>query len=165
MTADERVSLSRGEDDPERRAIQNVRDDGVHILHIFDPEEKNPPFSYTVGLWHTHRHPEVLIFGLSRDLRQNVLNYLNGEIASGKSFRTNEHSVDVLRGFTTYFQTLPKTHYREHLGWDLWFYQGDAFEAVQMLWPNTSGVYPWDEQANEELRWMQPILTDLPTLQ
>jgi hypothetical protein len=162
MTAEERVSSNRAEDEAERKAIADIERVGVHVLHIFDPEGEDPDFSYSVGLWHTHHHPEVLIYGLKTDLRQSVINYINNEIKLGRSFRNGESAEGVLPGFSVYFQKLPLEQYRPHLGWARWFYDGNDFPAVQMLWPNTCGVYPWDEAAIDYLRWVQPVLTALP---
>jgi len=164
MEPEDRVSLVRGEDDSERKAIEDIRNYGIHIIHVFDPDDENPRFSYTVGLWHTHRHPEILIFGLKLELCQSVLNSLNTDISNGQSFNTGTSSRDVLKSFRCYFESLPKPQFREYLGWDLWFYGSDEFETVQMLWPNTAGVFPWDDQADDELRWIEPILTNRPLI-
>ncbi len=164
MTPEARVSLTRATDDSEKKTIDDVRRHGVHILHIFDPEGADPQFSYTVGLWHTHGHPEVLIFGLKQDLCHAVLNWINGRIGEGRSFRGEDSSLDVLEGFRTYFEQIPQDRFREYLGFDIWFYGGMHFEAVQMIWPNTSGCFPWESQASDQLRWTQPILTKRPTL-
>jgi hypothetical protein len=80
MTPEERLSPGRAEDEPEREAIGDIELFGVHILHIFDADTNDPEFSYSVGLWHTHSHPEILIYGLKSDLRQSVINYINDEI-------------------------------------------------------------------------------------
>lgn len=162
MTPEERVSLARPDDESERKAIADIREYGVHILHVFDAEGNHPEFSYTVGLWHTHHHPEVLIVGLKEDLRHKLLNNLNFDIGRGERFIDGLSSRDVLEGYTCYFQKLPQERFREYLGWNRWFYEGDEFPAVQMLWPNVDGVYPWDEMASEYLRRTQPVLTQIP---
>jgi hypothetical protein len=162
MLPEDRVSLSRAEDEGGRKAIADIREHGVHILHVFDPEGNDPEFSYTVGLWHTHQHPEVLIAGLKEDLRHTLLNNLNFKIGQGKLFTDGLSSTDVLEGHNCYFQEIPEEHFREYFGWNRWFYGGNDFSAVQMLWPNIYGVYPWDEKASEALRQMQPVLTKVP---
>jgi len=162
MLPEDRVRLDRAEDKGERKAIEDVREFGVHILNVFDPDGEKPNFSYAVGLWHTHGHPEILISGLKPDLRHTLLNNLNKMIEAGRSFRDGESCTDLLDGYRCYSQKFPKKHYREYLGWDKWFYGGDEFEAVQMLWPSTEHVYPWDSQASESLKNAQEILTDIP---
>jgi hypothetical protein len=162
MTAEERVNLSRITDEPERKLVKDVLRSGVHICHIFSPNGSEPDFSYSVGLWHTHNHPEILIYGLKKDLRQAVINYINDEIKLGREFRDGSSAEGVLPGFLVYFQLLPVDHYRENLGYARWFYAGNNFPTVQMLWPTTSGIYPWDACADEYLRWVQPVLTKCP---
>lgn len=164
MTSEQRISLNRAEDAHERRAIGDIRDYGVHILHVFDSEGVHPRFSYTVGLWHRYAHPEVIIFGLSEELCHAVLNDLNRDILGGQSYRAGQSATEVLEGFRCYFEAIPSQYFKEFFGWDLWFYEGDHFEAVQMIWPNTKGIFPWDARASEELKWLEPLLTKPPLL-
>lgn len=163
-TSEERVNHSRCKDEYERRLVDNVRDHGVHILHIFDESGEKSEFSYTVGLWHTHRHPEILIYGLKKNLRHTLLNNLNCLIGNNRVFLDGMNAKDVIDGYTCFFQEIPKTHYREHLGRCWWFYEGSDFPAVQMIWPSVQGIYPWDEDADDYLRWTEPILTQKPSL-
>lgn len=162
MTAEDRVKPDRAQDESERKTIKDILRVGVHVLHIFDPKGESSEFSYSVGLWHSHKHPEFLIYGLKSDLRHAVINYLNAEIKLGRSFRNGLSAERVLPGFTVYFQALPINEYRTHLGMARWFYGGDEFPAVQMLWPTTAGIYPWDSDASNSLRCTQPVLTELP---
>src|SRR5882757_3942720 len=115
-TPEERISLARAKDEGEQKAIEDIRIHGVHILHVFDAEGKDPEFSYTVGLWHTHHHPEIIIVGLKESLRHTLLNNLNYEIGQGKVFTGGLTATDVLDGYTCYFQELPRNLYREYLG-------------------------------------------------
>jgi hypothetical protein len=163
MLPEDRVALDRADDEYELKAIEDIREYGVHILHVFDDEGKKPDFSYTVGLWHTHGHPEILISGLKEGLRHSLLNHLNRMITEGREFKNGQSYTDVIDNYRCYFQGLRKDQYKEHLGWDLWFYGGDDFDAVQMLWPSVDHIYPWDEQADEYLRNAQEILTPIPT--
>lgn len=181
MNPEQRVNLDRADDAAERKCIDDVHKYGVHILHVSDvscgaqPDEacltepsgsltETTAFSYTVGLWHTHGHPEVLIYGLKEDLRHTLLNNLNFEIQRGERFTSGLSSRDVLEGYTCYFEQLPIERHHDHLGWDRWFYEGDSFQAVQMLWPNVHGVYPWSDKASPEFRAMQPVLSSRPLI-
>jgi hypothetical protein len=159
MLPEDRVNLARPKSESDRKMIADVREHGVHVVHVFDPEGKDPEFSYTLGLWHTYRHPEVLIFGLKRELRHTLLNNLKFAISNGRSFTDGLSANDALAGYICYFQELSKEYLHKYLGRDCWFYDGDDFSAVQMLWPTVDGVYPWDEGASEYLQQLQPVLT------
>lgn len=163
MLSEDRIAVNRAEDNLELKAIEDIRNHGVHILHVFDDEGIAPDFSYTVGLWHTHGHPEILISGLKEGLRHSLLNHINRLIGVGRQFKDGQSYTDVIDSYRCYFQEIPKDQYRPYLGWDLWFYDGDEFEAVQMLWPSVQHVYPWDEKADDFLRSAQEVLTELPS--
>src|SRR5260370_23050079 len=99
MTPEQRVSLSRAEDEHEKKAIEDIRAYGIHWLDVFDRDQTDRSFCYSVGLWHTHNHPEVIIFGLKSSLGGSVLNGINNDIAKAKSFQAVSSSIDVLDGF------------------------------------------------------------------
>jgi hypothetical protein len=162
MLPEDRISLTRAVDEHELKAIEDIRKHGVHLMHIFDGEGITPDFSYTVGLWHTHGHPEVLISGLKRDLRHSLLNHLNRMIGKGREFKDGQSYTDVIDNYRCYFQEIPTEKYRDYLGWDIWFYGDKEFGAVQMLWPTVSNIYSWDENADEDIKDAQEILTRLP---
>jgi hypothetical protein len=108
MTPEQRVSLSRAEDEHEKKAIEDIRVHGIHWLDVFDRDQAGRGFCYSVGLWHTHNHPEVIIFGLKSSLGGRVLNGINNDIGKGKSYQAGLSSMDILEGFRCYFETFPK---------------------------------------------------------
>lgn len=164
MTPEQRVTLSRAEDEHEKKAIEDILSYGIHWLDVFDSEQADRGFCYSVGLWHTHNHPEVIIFGLKNPLGGQVLNGINKDIAKGKSFQAGLSSMDQFEGFRCYFEAFPKKQYHDYLGWARWFYGGDDFPAVQLLWPTTSGIYPWEARASQEFRDRQPVLSKIPVM-
>jgi hypothetical protein len=162
MLPEARVSLDRAEDKHERKAIEDIREHGVHVMHIFDDKGERPDFSYTVGLWHTHGQPEVFISGLKQSIRHTLLNNVNFRMGKGEQFANGQSYIDLIDGYRCYFQQFPTEQYRAYLGWDRWFYGGDNFEAVQMLWPSVDHIYPWEDGASEFLKNAQEVLTKIP---
>lgn len=101
--------------------------------------------------------------GLQPSLTRILLDNLQFSITTeGRSFADGATATDVIDGYLCFFKTIPVANYGDYFAGNEWFYDGNDFPAVQMLWPNTSGVYPWDDAADEYLRWVQPILTELP---
>lgn len=68
---------------------------------------------------------------------------------------------DVLEGYDVILKLVIKAHYKEYLGWSRWFYCGDGFEAWQVIFPDKSGHFPWDNGASPEFRWFQPNLVGI----
>ena len=58
------------------------------------------------------------------------------------------------------FVKVEKKHYKELLGWGLWLHDGDDFEVLQMIWPTTDGLWPWDDDKSDFYIWAQPILNE-----
>ena len=66
--------LPTPEDKHEEKAIADIEKHGVHVLNVFDPDGNDPKFNYSVGLWHSYEHPEILIFGLDAEISTQLIN-------------------------------------------------------------------------------------------
>ena len=71
--------MRTAKDDAERKTLSDIKNHGLHIVHVFGDEE-NPRFSYTVGLFENYLHPEIIILGLKRELAQVLLNNMAYDI-------------------------------------------------------------------------------------
>jgi hypothetical protein len=164
MTSTERMDISRCWNDTQKAELRGIVKDGCAVVKVL--EGSNPPtpeWAYTVGLWHTYQHPEVLIVGLPHDQTQILLHNINYRIRNEhQSFRDGTIKNDVIVGFECFFQTIDPVNYGEWFEANRWFYGDSSFPAVQMLWPNVHGVYPFQNAADDYLKWDQPILTAPP---
>lgn len=148
-------------DQSEQKAIDDVTKHGLHIIHVFESEEC-PRFSYTVGLFETYGHPEVIIIGLKPELAQVLLNNMAYDIKSGKRFHHGKFHEDVLDGFLCYFGEVPKSEYRDYVGWDIWFYEGVEFPLLQCVYPTVRGKFVWEEDFPDDARWFCKLITSPP---
>ena len=51
----------------------------------------------------------------------------------------------VFANRTAYVFPIAKRFYPDYLGWSRWFYGGDDFPCLQIVWPDREGVFPWEE--------------------
>lgn len=144
-------------DAAERKALQDIEKYGCHIIHVM-AEGKLPPFSYTVGMQRSSQAPDLLVIGLKQPVAHFVLNEYNGRVRAGERFQDGQLSSGFLEGFDCCFREVDRVHYREYFGWDIWLYGGETFDVLQLVYPNTSGVWPWEIQADEWFTSWQPIL-------
>ena len=91
-------------------------------------------------------------------MAQSVVNRYNQEVRSKKSFVSGKRYEGFLQGFDIQMQTVDIRFYEEYFGYGLAFYGGPNFEVMQIIYPNTLGVWPFDEQADDWFRSRQPIL-------
>lgn len=141
----------------EQKALDDIEQFGCHILHIM-AEGELPSFSYTVGIQRTSNAPELIVVGLKRPIAHFVLNEYNRRVRKGEHFGDGQFSGGFLEGFDCLFREVDRANYKEYLGWGLWLYGGDGFNALQLVYPNTRGVWPWQHDANQWFKSWQPIL-------
>lgn len=144
-------------DDAERKALANIEQFGCQVMHVLG-EGELPPFSYSVGIQSTSLSPEVVVIGLKQEVAHFVVNEYNRRVREGEFFTPGERYSGFLEGFDVAVEKVDRIFYKDYFGWNLWLYNGDEFEIVQLVYPNTSGVWPWDPQASEWFRKWQPIL-------
>ena len=66
---------------------------------------------------------------------------------------------EILEGADVALIPLAKQHYVEHLGWSRWFYGGDEFPCVQLIWPDRSNIFPWEAGFELDFEGEQPDLS------
>ena len=148
-------------DEAERKALKNIKDYGLHVLHVFEDDD-HPRFSYSVGLFETYLHPEIIIIGLKFELAHTLINNMAYEIKNGKNFTVGEFHEGVLDNYLCYFGEVPKSEYSEYVGWALWFYEGDNFRLTQCVYPTVSGKFAWEKDFPEDARFSCKLLIEPP---
>jgi hypothetical protein len=144
-------------DQSEQKVLDNIQKFGWHCINVLG-DEANEPFSYTIGLFQTYGHPELLIYGLPADLAHAILNIAADAAAKAKPFNLNEPTDEFIEGYSCVFVPVPLAEYPEHVGFAIWFYEGDKFPVQQIVWPFKSGYFPWHADVTDALRLMQPVL-------
>ena len=144
-------------DEHEQKALDDIEKHGCHILHVME-EDDYPRFTYSIGIEKTTNKPDIIITGLKRELAHWMINEYRRRILEGEVFEPMEFYQGFLEGFDITFVEVDKKHYEEYLGWGLWYNKGTNFNMLQLVFPSTSGVWPWNENASEEFTWIQPLL-------
>jgi hypothetical protein len=153
---------SRESTDPdETRTLADIEAYGCHILYVLE-EGDHPPFGYSVGIEHNFRAPELVVIGLKPEVSQSLINEYCRRVRSGEVFQPGQRSSDFIKGFECQFGAVHIEHYREHFGWDIWFYDGLDFRVIQLIYPTVDGIWPWQAGAGDWFRARQPLLEAAP---
>lgn len=144
-------------DKREEKALKDIDEYGCHILHVMGDEE-NPRFSYSIGIFKRTRHPEIIVTGVKQELANWLINEYNERIKAGETFDSNVFYKDFLENFDVTFKEVELKHYSEYFGWGNWYYKGNDFKALQLIYPSTNGIWPWDSKAKDEFTWFIPKL-------
>ena len=148
-------------DETERRVVENVKKYGFHLWHV-SPSADDDGFSYTVGLFDSYHHPELVIFGQKVDWRNSMIDFIVDQIREGKRFETGVLYPDLIEGFHCRFDSISSVgSYRDFLGWDLWYYYTvkrlkERVPVFQFVWPDMQGVFPDNSAFDNGYR--QPLL-------
>lgn len=151
---------------PEHQVHAKVaRDIGKHgwtVLAVM-PTEDQPadPFAYTIGLYRTFDHPELIITGWSgEDAHAVYADLIENHIAKGVRFEPDRRYPDLFpgsqRNYDAEFREVSVGN-RESmmLGANRW----NAYEpypALQVIWPDPANLFPWED--NYDRRFIQALL-------
>jgi hypothetical protein len=154
--------LPTAEDDSDRKLLADVASHGWHIVGV-DAHNNGPDFAFSVGLLYTLGHPEILIMGLKHSISAHLINDMGDAIRSGKRFEAGHYYNDIADGFPLAFVAIDQRYYRDHLGYALWFYRTLDFPVLQCLWPDKSGIFPWQPEYDSRFFDLQRVLGKPPS--
>jgi hypothetical protein len=132
---------------------------GWHVVQVPEDDE-GPGFAFTIGLYKRFQHPELIVFGLPLDTMLLMLNGAGEAVRAGRTYEGGQSSDDLLEGYACTFRPVPSKHYEEFLGYARWYYDGDDFPTLQLIWPDREHRYPWAAPAGAWIRGGQPVLAD-----
>ena len=144
-------------DDSDRKLLADIDRVGWHVVMI--PEEEGTPgWSFSVGLFKTFNHPEVVVFGLPLELSGQVINGIGADIQKGNTFESGQEYPEILEGVLCTFRMVARRWYRPFFGYAGWYYQGHEFPVLQCIWPDRQQHYPWQPEFKQAWLWAQPLL-------
>lgn len=146
-------------DQAERSFVASIREHGWFRTTVHG-DEKGPGFSYSTGFWLGAHHPELIMFGMKPDVAHDVFWDLFRGAKEGRELVAGKRTHDAFANLPAYAFKVSRRHYADHLGWSRWFYRGDDFSCLQIVWPDPSGVFPWETGFDPEFLLDQPDLTE-----
>ena len=136
------------------RVLAEVAERGWHVIHV---EGAGEGHAFTIGLFRSFDHPEVLLFGLA-DAGEAALDRLGARVRGGERFEDGGVAEGILPDRAVSFRAIARRHYRTYLGYAGWFHGGPRFPALQAVWPDAEGRFPWERWSSRALREAQPVL-------
>ncbi len=149
-------------DPHEQRVLDDIAECGWSGIIIEDDNE-GPAFEYTVSFMETLNHPEVIIFGMSRNAMHDILWGIHHAICGGRRFDEPGRYEDILEGYPCEFRPVHELQHTEYLGYAMWHRRHvgkiGTLEAMQCVWPDRQGRFPEDAAAHPDFVKRQPDLT------
>lgn len=145
----------------EKKLINDIKEYGWHVLNVFDKNGTEPEFAYSIGLYKTFQHPEIIIIGLRQELAHILINNIGEKIRAGGKYQPGLFYSDILDDYECFMLNVSKESYSEYVGYGIWYYDGDQFPLLQCIYPTLEGAYPWEKEWPEEIRTLQPMLGEI----
>ena len=147
-----------GFNEHEKKIVANVREHGWFCTSVM-AETEFLGFTYSTGFWVSRGRPELLVFSLPQETAHAVL----WDFYRAK----NEPALPVGEPLFGFVETHPlmlmpvaKKHYCEYPLSARWFYGGEDFPLLQLVWPDRQGRFPWEANADPKFADDQPDLSD-----
>ncbi len=145
----------------ERKVLKSIEKSGLALV-FDDGGEDHPPYAYTTGLWDSAGSPELVVFGLGKDLASGVFARAFDEMKSGALVLSDgARWSGVIANFDCKWRRVHPTQLTtERFGTALWYRHHrsgryDDLNMYQLVWPDTAGRFPWDEGCSVEARMDQ----------
>lgn len=138
------------------RVMADVSEWGWHTVRVAD--EGSLPYAFSVGLFRSFDHAEVVLFGLPADHLVSAVGRVAARVRDGERFEHGDVAGDIVEGHAVAVRRVVPRHYPAHLGYAIWYHGGPRFPAVQLVWADDAGRFPWDRWFSPAHRDAQPLL-------
>src|SRR5580693_6146755 len=113
-----------GFDPGDRKLLDDIDSHGWHVLGVIE-NPVGPPFAYSVGIYHTLKHPEIVVVGMDIKLMHLMINEVGAWVKKGIRIDLDRTYSGLLEGYDCVFRPVAQRFYREYFGYALWFYRDD----------------------------------------
>ncbi len=149
-------------DEDERSFVAAVREYGWFRTSVL-ADADGPGFCFTTGFWVSAGFPEIMLFSLGEETAHDLLWDLYRDVKAGAPPPIGAPTPGLVGNCEAALIPVDVRHYDEYLGWSRWFYGGDAFPCLQLVWPDTQDRFPWQLGFEERFVGLQPVLGTAPT--
>lgn len=136
--------------------VDVIRQHGWQVTMVPVGRDEAPGWAYTIGLWHSHRIPELAMFGLDVRMMQTLLNDLGRRAVEGQRLEADQVRHDIA-SVPVVLKAVDYRWYKAFFGTAINFYCKPPFPILQVVWPDHDGVLPW-QPGGESLLTHQPRL-------
>jgi hypothetical protein len=139
------------------RLMADVSEWGWHVV-LVPGDGGGRAHAFTVGLFRSFDHPEVAVFGLDPEDLEEALRRAGERIRGGQRLEHGDLAEGIVDRSQVSMRRIVARHYPAYLGHAIWYHGGPRFPAVQCVWGDEAGRFPWDRWFAPQLRDAQPLL-------
>lgn len=141
----------------EDKTNSNIEKFGLSVI-VIDKTDYLPSFAYSIGLWKKFRHPEIIAFGMTTPTLHSIINIAGDIVKGGQVIETGKTYTDFFESGEVEFLKVDSRNLRDYFGYAIDLYNSSDFPALQLVWPDRKGKFPWQNDFEEEFTYRQPLL-------
>ena len=134
-----------------------VAEQGWSVITV-NGTNTEPAYGYTVGLHSSYRHPELVVIGLPIEVMTELLALACDRVRTGEHFAASMQITDITEHPIAMRNVLPE-QVAARLKVTCDFYGHADFPALQLVWADDRGLYPWSMGATTAQWLAQPLLS------
>ena len=150
----------------EKDILKNIKKHGWQANFVFDPEDSDPPFTYSIGFPESLGAPDFIIFGMSQEIMHHMLWEIFRQIKDGKQVKDGARWDGLLGGdYSCVSRKVdPNNNSSNYFNSARWWHghtgrADQALEFYQMFWPGVKDKrLPWDAGCHQDVIARQPKL-------
>ena len=148
----------------ERVIIENVNQFGFHTNWVFEENDENPPYAYSIGIPKTISKidsrrklvaPEITIFGLPADTSHSIVYDYFLRCVNGLTVSEGDRVEGLFGDYDGVVRMVDESNL-DYFQSAIWFHEtqmGTSLESLAMLvWPDANNLYPWQAHCAD---WVQ----------
>ncbi len=139
------------------RTKDNIEKYGLQVIMV-GSTDYFPSFAYSIGLFKTYKHPEIICFGLPDNLGHIIINDVADLIKNGESIWTFKNYDNVFKDSRAEFLPVDERNIEDYFGGAISFYDTTNFPALQLVWTDRNDKFPWEDNFEEKFLYDQPLL-------
>lgn len=146
--------------DPNELLVQtrsNIEKFGLQVIMV-NATDYLPSFVYSVGLYRTYQHPEIICFGLPNDLAHAIINDVADLIKKGEQIKSSRNYDTIFKNSRAAFLEVDERNIDDYFASAINFYDTIKFPALQLVWTDRNDKFPWEENFEDKFLYDQPLL-------
>ncbi|MEX0139602.1 DUF4262 domain-containing protein [Massilia sp. LMS1-1-1.1] len=147
-----------GGPEADAKALADIEKYGLHVICVTEDDE-HAPFTYSIGIEQSLGMPELIVIGLKSNVAHSAINECCRQMKERGAIAPGARIAGLLGGdFECVVGEASAEQVSDYMHWASWLYKNRPFRAYQIIWPSTTGVFPWEPGASDWLIARQPLL-------
>lgn len=139
------------------KILADIEQYGLSVV-LIEATDYLPSFAYSIGLWQTYNHPEIICIGLRINTMHEIINDVADLIKNGHSIEPNKPYIEIFENNKAIFLKVDDRNLGDYFGTAIDFYNASDFQALQLVWTDRNDRFPWEADFEEEFIYKQPLL-------